>query len=181
MIDTRKILLSTAMFVMSMVGAGAQSAADIHDINVQIHNARAKIDKLRAERAKCIKKTLNRNSDYRYVSDHAREIATLRRDNENLIAHACEIVRRKKLPAFVIVPQSAMVFMLYSEYSEVRSLHGIYEFNCRQISIYNHRLKKIDGFETRVTNRHDSIMHAEIDKYQLAIDSLLNEKMRLVR
>jgi len=180
--NQRKILLSTALFIASMFGANAQSSGDIHKINNQIQDAREQIEKLRTARPKRINKELMRNDDYRYIQKHGDKVSELRRMNEQLISRACDIVRKRSLPRFVLVARTPMVFMLYaSKYSEVSSLQNIYEINCRTISLYERRLKKIDGLEQRVKNHHDSIMHAEIDRYQLMIDSLLNEKMRLIR
>lgn len=75
-----------------------------------------------------------------------------------------------------------MVFIIYSsKYTEVGLLHSSYQFNRRQIELYERRLEKIDGLEQRVKNHYDSIMHAEIDRHQLMIDSLLTRKMQLVK
>lgn len=182
MIDTKKILMSVAMFMMAMSAADAQAPDGVVEINRGIWNARQQIEKQRTLRATRVKNELLRNSDYRYVSEHADEVAKLRRENERLVARACEVVRRNNLPKFVLVAHSPMVFMLYSsKYHEVSSLRGMYDYNCRQITIYERRLDKIRGLEQRVKNRHDSIMYEQINRYQLMIDSLLNEKIRLVR
>ncbi|GEM_PF-2510416 len=182
MTDTKKILMSVAMFVIGIAASEAQSVSDLYDIDVQIRHAREQIDMARKYREKQIKNTLYRNSDYRYVAEHSKEVAALRRQNEQLVARACEIVRRKNLPKVVLVAHSPMVFMLYSsKYPEVSSLRGMYDYNCRQITIYQRRLEKIGGMELQVKNQYDSVMYEQINRYQLMIDSLLNEKIRLVR
>jgi len=178
----RKILLSLTMFIVSMFGINAQSANNIYNINSQIHNARNQIERLRMARSKRINGELMRNADYRYIQEHSAEVAELRHTNKQLIKRACAFVARQSNNRIALVAQTPMVFTLYaSKYPEVSSLYNTYQFNCQLIAIYERRLEKIDGLEQRVKNHHDSIMHAEIDKYQLIIDSLLNEKMRLIR
>ncbi len=180
--DTKKILMSVAMFIIAMHGAGAQSVDELSDINAQIRQARDRIETVRLHRTKFIKKKLERNPDYRYVVERSAEINKLRLENERLIERACDIVRRKNRPQTVLVVKSPMVFMLYSsKYTEVGLLHSSYQFNRRQIELYERRLEKIDGMEQRVKNHYDSIMHAEIDRHQLMIDSLLTRKMQLVK
>ncbi len=167
---------------MSMFGTNAQSVNNVHDINNQIWNARQQISKLREEKPKRINNELRKNDDYKYVREHSAEIAKLRRANEQIIDRACAIVKEKNKTGFVLIARTPMVFMLYSsKYWGISSLHTMYDINAGKISLYEQRLKKIDGLTQRVKNHHDSIMHAEIDKYQLMIDSLLNEKMRLIR
>lgn len=180
--DTKKILMSVAMFIIAMRGVGAQSVDELYDINAQIRQARDRIETVRLHRTKFIKKKLERNPDYRYVVERSAEINKLRLENERLIERACDIVRSKNRPQTVLVVKSPMVFMVYSsKYTEVGLLHSSYQFNRRQIELYERRLEKIDGLEQRVKNHYDSIMHAEIDRHQLMIDSLLTRKMQLVK
>ena len=180
--DTKKILISMAVFISAMFAPHADAQTDMSDINRQIRVTREKIAEQRRIRDKRVRHMLERNSDYRYVTERAGQVRKLHAKNEQLVARACDVIRHKNKSGMVLVAHSPMVFLLYSqEYPEIGSMRNLYEFNVREIKIYERHLEKIDGYELRVKNHCDSIMHAEIDKYQLMLDSLLNEKMRLIR
>lgn len=180
--DTSKILISMAVFISAMFAPHAAAQTDMGRINMEIRATRDKIAAQRIHRDKMVRRMLERNSDYRHVTERAGHVRQLRAKNEELISRACDIVRSKNKSGMVLVAHSPMVFMLYSQqYSDIGSLRNLYEFNNREIKMYEKHLEKIDGLELRVKNHCDSIMHAEIDKYQLILDSLLNEKMKLIR
>lgn len=180
--DTKKILISMAVFISAMFAPHADAQTNIANINMQIRVTRDKIAEQRVRRDKMVRHMLERNSDYRHVTERAGRVRQLHVKNEELISRACNIVREKNKPGMVLVAHSPMVFMLYSQkYPDVGSLRDLYELNNREIKKYEYHLKKIDGYELRVKNHCDSIMHAEIDKYQLMLDSLLDEKMKLIR
>lgn len=173
-------MVSMAVFMAAFVSSDAVAQSSISDIDNQIWNARQRIENLRKTRDKNVARDLNKNRDYRSVVECSAAINARRAQNERYLDQACQYLRREC--HILLVVRTPFLFTEYSsKYGYIRTLRDMYEFNQREIRLYEQHLNRLGDFPLRVKNHHDSIMHAEIDKCQLMIDSLLNKKIQLTR
>lgn len=171
--DTKKILIATAMFVLMSTGAGASTQSDISFINAQICHARRHIEQLRARRADSEKCRVSAR-----LSECVREREMLCAKNDSILSAACDIARKMKRMS--VVAKSTMVFMTYSHDARICRLHDYYDTNMRRIHDLDRKIERMRNWLRNTGFSADSAMYREIDRYQLMIDSLLNEKMKRV-
>ncbi len=177
--NVKQIFIAAIMLGASL-GGNAGGETSVSDIDAQISDCRAKIRSLRDNNEKSIRRALLSDPDYRYVTEHHDDVERMRRDNDEILAMACDFVRDKD--PLAVTSHTTMVFMLYSRhYPRVASLQRLYESNERMIERYDERKSNLQPRILRAKNRQDSIMHVGIDRLQLQIDSLLNVKINLVR
>lgn len=178
--NTKQIFIAMAMFVMMWGATNAHAQTkqeDIYNLDCQIHNLRREITDIRAQNQKNIQRALRKNRNYRYVMYYAADVDSMRRMNKRLLDEACDKIRRNH-PNTIIV-NTPFIFIQYS--SELSSSHALYNINRTHINLYEKAKAELNGFEQSVKNHFDSIMHSEIERRQLMMDSLLNEKYKLIR
>lgn len=175
----KKVWLSVILYMAGAVGNDAGAQTCLFEINAQINNARRKIEMLRATHGREIEKHMRCNNDYLYICEHGAEIDSLRAINERLIRDAAAIIRKTKPMA--ICPNSSATFSLNKDIPRVAAMGQYYDFNLRQIQIFEQRRDRFRDIQQRIRNKCDSAMYAEIDRYQILIDSLLNEKIKMIR
>ncbi|MDE6477865.1 MAG: hypothetical protein K2L94_01295 [Alphaproteobacteria bacterium] len=175
---TDKLLLSCALFLLGACGHKTDAQSPLETVNDQIALTQLKIRALRSENKRHILRDLRRNGAYRYVQENRKTVDSLRTANVELIDQAC--ARARRTATFTIVPHTAMVFLQYTHVPGVSGLGTMYELNNREIKKFDDKLAKIDGFEQRVRNHHDSIMYANLAQAHHQLDSLLNVKHRII-
>lgn len=175
----KEILFPMAIFVLTLFGGAAHAQNNITEINNAIHRARQEIVALRQNNPRLIRRALRRNPQYRHLMDAKGTIDSLRAENARLINQAQTIVCRHD--KFATPPNNAMIFIAYRGMADVAAIATLYEINLRQIQAYEYHMAELKYFPQSVKNHYDSIMHAEIDRRQIMIDSLLDIKSRMTR
>ncbi len=180
MINTnKKILMSVALFVMTMFGASAQEPCQLCQVNMEIRHTRESIDSVRNAYPGTMARQLRQNSNYRYIRNHSADIDTLRRQNIRLMELAEKLIR-KKYP-MAVIPHTSFMFWEYRDIPNIDRIGCMYRQNNQRIHEYDRRVAAFKPEYQTIKNRCDSAKHAKIEMYQLRLDSLLNRKIELVR
>lgn len=177
--DKKKIMMSVALFVATMFGAGAQEPCPLHQVNMEIDNTRNSIDSVRNAYAGTMTRQLRRNSNYRYIRAKTADIDTLRRQNERLLDMAESLIH-KHCPGVLII-RTPFMFRQYKHVPGVLRIGCMYRHNIGIIHEYDRRVAAFHPEYLEIKNRCDSALHRQIDMYQLRLDSLLNRKIELTR
>lgn len=176
----KQILITTTAFVAVMFGGTNTNAqTSLNQVNREIAQTRNSIDSVRRAHAVAMVRHLERSADYRYVREHSGDISKLERENDRLLNYAVELIR-KKHPGILIV-RTPFVFFSYRDIPGVANARDLYRSNKRRINEYNRRVAALQPQRQIIKNKCDSAMHAQIDMYQLRLDSLLNRKLELIR
>lgn len=175
----KQIFITTAMFIATMYGASAHGQTPLTNVNREIAQTRNSIDSVRNAYAGTLARQMRKNANYRYIRNNACDIDTLKRENERLLDYAIELIHRAHPGACIL--RTPVVFIQYRNLSGVASVERMYNNNKRKINEYNRCVTAFQPEYQTIKNRCDSAMHAQIDMYQLRLDSLLNRKLELVR
>ncbi|MCM1294705.1 MAG: hypothetical protein NC311_04045 [Muribaculaceae bacterium] len=174
-----QIFITTAIFIAAMFGGVAHAQTPLMRVNREIAQTRSSIDSVRNAYAGAMAYQMRKNSNYRYIRNNACDIDTLERENERLLDYAIELIHRAHPSAFIL--RTPVVFIQYRNLSSVASVERMYNNNKRKIREYGRRVAAFRPEYQIIKNRCDSAMHAQIDMYQLRLDSLLNRKLELIR
>ena len=175
----KKILLSSALFIGIMFGATAQEICPLTQVNREIAHTRYSIDSVRTAHTVMMNRQLQKNANYRYINENTAYVDTLPRENDGLMTMAVQLIRRKYPSAIVF--RTPVLFIKYRNVPGVGTIGDMYHNNNHKIQEYNRRVAAFQPEYQTIKNRCDSIMHAQIDMYQMRMDSLLNRKRELIR
>lgn len=176
----KKILLSSTLFITAMFGGGIANAQNpLYQINREIAHTRYSIDSVRTAHTVMMNRQLQKNANYRYINENTAYVDTLPRENDGLMTMAVQLIR-KKYPAALLF-RTPVLFIKYRNVPGVGTIGDMYHNNNHKIQEYNRRVAAFQPEYQTIKNRCDSIMHAQIDMYQMRMDSLLNRKRELIR
>lgn len=176
----KQILITTTVFIAAMFGGNSANGQTLlNQVNREIAQTRNSIDSVRRAHAVAMTRHLERNADYRYIQENSGSISKLKRENDRLLDYAIELIRRKR-PGILIL-RTPLVFITHRDVPGVANTRGLYRANKRRINEYNRRVAALQPQRQIIKNKCDSAMHAQIDMYQLRLDSLLNRKLELIR
>ena len=177
--NKQQILISLAIFVATMFGGVANAQNPLYQVNREIARTHHSIDSVRDAHAVMLKRQLEKNANYRYINEHKTEVNKLPSENEQLMTRAIGLIRKQHPTVFVL--RTSVMFIQYSNVPGIPILRDAYNTNTQKIQEYKRRVSVFQPEYLTIKNRCDSIRNAQIEVYQLRLDSLLNVKLELVR
>lgn len=178
--NKQQILISIAIFIATMFGGGVVNAQNpLYQINREIAHTRHSIDSVRDAHAVMMTRQLERNANYRYIRDYGPEALKLPQENERLINSAVQLIRQQYPTALVL--RTSFIFRQYKHVRGISTLRDLYDSNAHRYREYERRVSAFQPEYQVIKNRCDSIRNANIEMYQLRLDSLLNRKIELTR
>lgn len=162
-----------------MFGNATQAQTTLFQINREIAQTRNSIDSVRRANANAVARRLHHNTHYQYICENAAYVDTLERVNARLLDNAIKLIHKSQPGAVVL--RTPVIFIQYRRIPGVASIERMYNNNRHIIYEYNRHVTALRPEYQTIKNRCDSAMHAQIDIYQLRLDSLLNRKLELVR
>ncbi|MDE6250675.1 MAG: hypothetical protein K2M34_03510 [Alphaproteobacteria bacterium] len=177
--NKQQILISIAIFIATMFGGAVNAQNPLYQVNREIARTRHSIDSVRDAHAVMMTRQLEKNVNYRYISANQATVNKLPDENEQLMTRAIGLIRKQHPTVFV--PRTSVMFIQYGNIPGMSIIRDAYNTNTRRIQEYKRRVLEFQPEYQMIKNRCDSIRNAQVEMYQLRLDSLLNIKLELTR
>ncbi|MFQ6703263.1 MAG: hypothetical protein ACLRFO_03640 [Alphaproteobacteria bacterium] len=148
-------------------------------IDSQIKSANAQIDSLYRVTDSLVVDSLARHPEYSWVVANKDKIDSLRVLNQEYMQQAYEAA--KKYSMIEVVYCNERVFERFGGVSGVRNVKWKYYDNKKKIQEFNRRAPLVAHVPSGVRAHFDRKINAQVRARQMQIDSLLNEKNRLIK
>ena len=192
--NLRSLLLNSRLFVL-LCGMGLCAVAlgtvvddkirekrrneKIADIDSQIRTVRYHIDSLFDVADAQVVDSLARHPEYSWVVANKDKIDSLRVLNQEYMQQAYEAA--KKYSMIEVVYCNERVFERFGGVSGVRNVKWKYYDNKKNIQEFDRRAPLVAHVPDAVRAHFDRKINAQVRARQMQIDSLLNEKNRLIK
>lgn len=148
-------------------------------IDSQIKSAQAQVDSLYNMVDVWTADSLARHPEYQWSAKNKAVIDSLRATNQELMTQAYNAV--KNYSVMQIVKNNETVFSDFSDVPAVKNVKWKYYGNKKKIQEFDRRAPSVEHVPIAVRAHFDSKANKQIRDLQMQIDSLLNEKSKLIR
>lgn len=167
-----------AIILMALVRLNKRTENAIEQINTQITDMRYNIDSVRNMLPRLVSDSMAHNPIFSEITQNRAYIDSLRTANDELIGRAYKIAKNNSM--FSVPQRNISVFQDYSDIKGISPIAWKYYANDKKIRTYDKLRRENPNLGRAIQSHFDSIANVKISQLQNKMDSLLNEKHKLI-